>query len=164
MPSEVREIPSCPGYSATADGTVIGKTGRPLSVWMGTGGYWQVALYVDGAQRTKQVNRLVCEAFHGPPPDWSRNYHAAHWDGNELNNRPENLRWATSKENIEDKNRHGTMARGERGGRTKLTEAQVLEIRRRRASGELGKTLAEEFGVSTTVISRIHLRRIWAHI
>lgn len=45
-----------------------------------------------------KVHRLVCEAFHGLAPF----YRAVviHLDENALNNRPENLRWGTQKENL----------------------------------------------------------------
>lgn len=45
-----------------------------------------------------KVHRLVCEAFHGPPP-FPRAV-VIHLDENALNNRPENLRWGTQKENL----------------------------------------------------------------
>lgn len=49
-------------------------------------------------QQPRKVHQLVCEAFHGPKP-----FDAAvviHIDENALNNRPENLRWGTQKENL----------------------------------------------------------------
>ena len=45
-----------------------------------------------------KIHRLVCEAFHGPSP-----FDGAvviHEDEDALNNRPENLRWGTQKENL----------------------------------------------------------------
>lgn len=45
-----------------------------------------------------KVHRLVCEAFHGLRP-----FDGAvviHLDENALNNRPENLKWGTQKENL----------------------------------------------------------------
>lgn len=55
--------------------------------------------------------------------------------------------------------------RGERSGQAKLTDAQVLEIRRLHAAGthknaELGRL----FGVSKVLIGYIVKRRIWRHI
>ena len=45
-----------------------------------------------------KIHRLICEAFHGPPP-----FHKAiviHLDEDALNNCPENLKWGTQKENL----------------------------------------------------------------
>jgi hypothetical protein len=45
-----------------------------------------------------KMHRLVCEAFHGPAP-FSKAV-VIHLDENALNNRPENLKWGTQKENL----------------------------------------------------------------
>ena len=45
-----------------------------------------------------KIHRLVCEAFHGIAP-FDRAV-VLHLDENALNNRPENLRWGTQKENL----------------------------------------------------------------
>lgn len=54
---------------------------------------------LDGnRQSPRKVHQLVCEAFHGPKP-----FDGAvvmHLDENALNNRPENLKWGTQKENL----------------------------------------------------------------
>lgn len=47
---------------------------------------------------TMKIHRLVCEAFHGPAP-FDRSV-VIHIDENALNNKPENLRWGTQKENL----------------------------------------------------------------
>lgn len=45
-----------------------------------------------------KVHRLVCEAFHGPAP--FAGAVVIHLDEDATNNRPENLRWGTQKENL----------------------------------------------------------------
>lgn len=45
-----------------------------------------------------KIHRAVCEAFHGPPP-FERAV-VIHLDENAHNNRPENLKWGTQKENL----------------------------------------------------------------
>lgn len=45
-----------------------------------------------------KVARLVCEAFHGSPP--FEGAVCMHLDENGKNNRPENLKWGTQKENL----------------------------------------------------------------
>ena len=45
-----------------------------------------------------KIHQLVCEAFHGPKP-----FDGAvviHLDENALNNRPDNLKWGTQRENL----------------------------------------------------------------
>ena len=49
-------------------------------------------------QSSRKAHRLVCEAFHGPPP--FEKAVVIHLDEDAKNNRPENLRWGTQKENL----------------------------------------------------------------
>ena len=48
--------------------------------------------------RTYRVAVMVCEAFHGPRP--FEEAVCMHLDENPRNNRPDNLRWGTMKENM----------------------------------------------------------------
>lgn len=47
--------------------------------------------------KTYKVHRIVCEAFNGPAPDGAV---CMHLDEDYRNNRPENLKWGTQKENL----------------------------------------------------------------
>ena len=47
--------------------------------------------------KTHKVHRLVCEAFHGPQP--TPNHIVLHLNEEPTDNRAENLRWGTRKEN-----------------------------------------------------------------
>lgn len=49
-------------------------------------------------QVPRKVHQLVCEAFHGPKP--FPEAVVIHLDENALNNRPDNLKWGTQKENL----------------------------------------------------------------
>lgn len=51
-----------------------------------------------GRQRPRKVHQLVCEAFHGPKPFDSAV--VIHINEDAHDNRPENLRWGTQKENL----------------------------------------------------------------
>jgi hypothetical protein len=56
-------------------------------------------------------------------------------------------------------------ARGERSGKAKLTEAQVVAIRSAYATGGTSQLrLAKEHGVAESLIWAIVHRRIWAHV
>jgi len=80
-----------------------------------------------GRQRPRKVHQLVCEAFHGPKPFPSAV--VIHADENAHNNRPENLRWGTQKENL---NAPGFVAycrrrRGPESARAKWAAAKAQE-------------------------------------
>lgn len=76
---------------------------------------------------------------------------------------PSHLSIGTEAENAIDSFRKGRRdpLRGERQVRSKLTEAEVLEIR---ASNQSDHQLAAIYGVSHGVIWRIRARRSWRHI
>ena len=59
--------------------------------------------------------------------------------------------------------RHGTKARGERL-RSKLTEADVMEIRRLREEGQSMRRISVRFGVSESNVRSILRGRTWKHL
>jgi len=59
-------------------------------------GYLYLGLWKDGCYHLKSVHRLVAEAFI-PNPD--NKPQVDHINGNRLDNRADNLRWCTAKEN-----------------------------------------------------------------
>lgn len=124
-------------------------------------GYLLCNLSKAGKHRTHSVHRLVCEAFHGTPPEgmWVR-----HLDGDKTNNLASNLSWGTPQENMQDQFKHGHRGLGSRSPRSKLTEDQVVEIRHRRANGEMRKLLAREFNVSETTIGDCVSGKSWLHL
>lgn len=80
---------------------------------------------------------------------------------------PNHLEPGTVKDNAQDKIDRGRAnppdQRGEKNPRARLTEANVLDIRRR-LKRENYKHLAKEFGVCTDMIMRIQSRKSWAHL
>ena len=54
--------------------------------------------------------------------------------------------------------------RGEKRPLAKLTEYDVIQIRRRHAEGESQKSLAREYGVDPSTIKQVRLRRAWTHV
>lgn len=70
---------------------------------------------------------------------------------------PKHLRVGTRAENSADMVSRGRQSRmrNELSGKAKLTDAQVAEIRARRAAGELCKTIALDYGVHSAHVSRV---------
>lgn len=102
--------------------------------------------------------RVVCILAHGAPLE--KDLDVAHWCGTPACIAPKHLRWATASENMMDRLRHGTDNRGAKHGMSKLTEADVLEIRAQ--PWRKGTELAAEYGVRPTTICCIRNRRSWA--
>ena len=93
-------------------------------------GYRRVQLFTaDGKHENIMLHRIVAKHFcDGYSPELDVN----HKDGNRGNNTALNLEWVTRKENINHAFRNGFMkiSKGEKCGRSKLTEKEVLEIRK----------------------------------
>lgn len=107
----------------------------------------------SGIYVRKYGSYFVLITFVGDRPEGME---ACHQDGDCKNDSPFNLRWDTAAANKADMVRHGTQPRGEKHSKAKLTDSQAREIIRRRQSGEPGRSLAEEFGVSQAAISFIY--------
>lgn len=119
-------------------------------------GYVLYLLSRRGDKKMFYGHALVLEAFAGFRP--SKDYQACHINGNRADNRLINLRWDTCKENYEDARRHGTNSRGSKHGQAKLTEQDVIAIRKDVRSQ---KEIAIDYGVNRTTISNIKSQRTW---
>lgn len=181
-PEEWRAVAEFPEYAVSNWGrfrrTATSSRGHKPKIvegHIGSHGYRGVTLWVKGKKFHKLLHRLVCEAFHGTAP--TPLHQVAHNDGTRINNRAENLRWATRAENMADSLLHGTRAMGATHGRTvspertprgvqhghaKLTEAEVLAIRA--ADGMTGRALAARHSVSPATVSLVRSGKVWRHI
>jgi hypothetical protein len=110
-----KPVPSLPGVMASSEGRLLLP---PRYAPLPHGGYRlyapePIAGSVTRASRTAahtyrgayaryfgnvKVHRAVCEAFHGPAP--FEGAVVIHLDEDAHNNRPENLKWGTQKENL----------------------------------------------------------------
>lgn len=113
--------------------------------------------------KQERVARLSCESRNGPPP--SPDHEAAHRCGNGHNGccNPGHLYWATHKENMKDRDRHGRTAHGARIGSAKLTKADVLSIYALKGV-KSQREVAEMFGVSQSQVSRIQIGKSWMRL
>ncbi|WP_206495631.1 NUMOD4 motif-containing HNH endonuclease [Mycobacteroides abscessus] len=126
--------------------------------------YLKVFLRVGGVARQVLVHHLVAEAFIGPRPV---GMDCAHLDGNPHNNRADNLRWVTKKENESHKVLHGTRVRGEKCHASVLTEDQAREVKSILMDNPprgTGTELARKYGVTKGAISAIKHGRLWSYL
>lgn len=134
-------IPSSPNsdYMAGSDGNVYSRTrykgfGKkeyvdwyPLKGHRTAKGYVSVSMSHENKRVTKNVHRLICEAFHGAPT--SPSLQTRHLDGNPNNNVPSNLAWGTQEENWRDRQEHGHGIKGEKHHAAKLTNFERKALR-----------------------------------
>ena len=90
-------IPGLSRYWVRRDGEIESGWYTPARVLVGgfdRDGYRKFTLVGDdGRPRTVRRSRVMCEAFHGPPPGPARLWIAHHRDRNPDNDVPENLCW-----------------------------------------------------------------------
>jgi HNH endonuclease len=125
--------------------------------------YYKVFIFNDGQKKHHlRVNRLVCEAFQGLPP--SPQHHAAHDNGDSLDNRADNLAWKTAQQNIDDRGRHGRHPCGERQGHSRFKDEDILRIRSMHSSGSSLAEIGKMFGACKGTLSAIVRRKSWKHL
>lgn len=91
-------------YEASSLGRIRSPRGHVLKPADHPLGYHIVTVHYEGRLICKTVHSLVALAFHGPRPE---GLDIAHFDHDKHNNRPENLRYATRRENMQDSVRAG---------------------------------------------------------
>src|SRR5581483_4863341 len=142
-----KEIPDLPGYLASSMGRIRRK-GRPIrKPVINRKGY--VVLGVTGKQF--RAHRLICRTFHGPAPEGCE---VGHLNGNRTDNRAENLKWVTPKENQAHRAIHGTELKGTKQPSANFTRAQLEDILERVVRrSETIASVARSYGVSRPSIS-----------
>lgn len=142
------------GRVRSVDRVVNGKRyrSRLLAHHLAKNGYVLVDLYQGGKRTTRTVHSLVAEAFIGPYPDGKE---VCHGPGGRRDNRVGNLRYDTRQGNFADKKRDNTEQVGQRHWNCKVSNRQVLRIRRRLAEGESNASVARDLRLSPSLISMI---------
>jgi hypothetical protein len=144
---------------------------RFMKVKKNRGGYYTAHLRDEenGLETWPVVHRLVAEAFI---PNEKNKPTVNHIDGVKTNNHVSNLEWATHSENTQhafdmglakpcrnQKSRFGSASH-----QAKLTEQQVIEIRKLRGTGMTLTSIAEIYDVYFSTIHKICKRESWTHI
>lgn len=158
-----RSVNDFPDYSVDMEGNVY-RNGHALKQGFTGRGYRTINLSKPGRSERRLVHRVVLEAFVGIRP---AGYHGCHYDGNKENNRLDNLAWLTPAENESHKILHGTQAIGSRNGAHRLTDEQVIAIRRAKAKGGRywgAMKTAQQYGVAVSTVIRAAAGVHWSHI
>lgn len=133
---------------------------KSYSFRLHTGGYRQITLYFKGKGYDFFQHRLVALYFIPNPENKPC---VNHKNGVKTDNTVENLEWVTDAENQRHSYANGLNSRnGINNGKAKLTEDQVIEIRKNPSASRV--KLANQYGVSETTIREIIKNRSWTHL
>jgi hypothetical protein len=128
--------------------------------------YGSVNIRLTGGRKTSvRIHRAMREIVEG-----ESDLEVLHSCGNKLCFRLEHTRYGTQSENVLDRYRLGeTRQFGETHSQSRLTQAQVDDIRQRHVKGNRWRpsatsatALAQEYGVAQSVVSLIVRGKAWA--
>jgi hypothetical protein len=135
---------------------------RQLSPWVSKSGYYVVSCLRDDKRPKMFVHRLIARAF---VPGYSPELSVNHINGNKLDNRPENLEWLTIADNTRHQWNIGLVDLcGEKQPTHKLTQKQVIHIRKALRLGVSANSLAIIAGVNPTTVYLIQYGKRWKHL
>ena len=155
--SSMGRVRSLKRFIKTRNRTYGGKILKQNTV----SGYKAICICKNNIKKTFLVHFLVLTSFVGQRKD---GFQCCHNNGNRIDNNLANLRWDTTKANHADKHKHGTALLGTKHHQCKLTEHEVLEIRKMASDGLKITKIANTFNVSRKNIRCIASRMTWKHI
>ncbi|MES2910555.1 MAG: HNH endonuclease [Pseudomonadota bacterium] len=117
----------------------------------------------DGTSRTAKAHRLAYEIENGPIPE---GLHICHRCDNPACINPQHLFAGTRQDNTDDREAKGrnNPPRGEKQAHAKLSEVDILAIRRLRASGHIFAEIAERFDIDKSTARRAAKGQSWIHV
>lgn len=171
------DIPNFEGlYAATRDGRIwshpkswksdvngghiVNHKGAFLKGKIDRYGYHVVNLTKKGRRNMATTHRLVSLTYIPNPKNLPQ---VNHKNGIKTDNRVENLEWCTSKENILHSFKLGLSCgrKGENHPLSRLTQADVNEIRKLFREGMMQKDIAPRYGIRKGYVSKICRHIIW---
>jgi uncharacterized protein YerC len=119
---------------------------------------------------SESVAKIVAKNFIGPPPT-SEHIYAVNINYNYHDNKVSNIKWVTQKEFTEHHKKNPNVIQAKRLRKlnpiitnSRLTEKDVIRIKKLLADGKTLKFIANKFGISDMQVSRIKSGENWGHI
>lgn len=154
------KIPNYPMYDITPEGVVTNIKLDKIITPVVKNGYFGVRLSREGRLHYKSLHKLVYETFIGIVPDGMQ---VNHKDGIRNNNVLSNLEVCSSQENSSVE-KMIFRAKGEQVNTAKLTEQQVMELRKARVDGASTKELMLKYNLNKSSVLRIIKGISWKHL
>lgn len=146
-----------------SDGKHRIQKGRVLKTSISNKGYVQVSLSYRKNKFHTGVHRLVAAAFVGNPENKNQ---VNHKDGDKSNNLVDNLEWCTNQENVIHAVQHNLNNPnfGEKHHNCRLTNKQIIELKRKLTEGQTGASIAREYKMSAAAVSKINKGKTYKNI
>ena len=173
MPSHWKNVVGYEGIYFVSDSGEIKRNNKLLTP-INVDGYNIVNLCLNGKVKRGKVHRLVMQAFK--PIDNDDIFHVNHINFIRNDNRPDNLEWVTPADNTRHSAINGrydkhianlailntVIQSGSNAPNAKLTDYDVLAIRKLYANGEMNQPdLAKKYNINGSQISKIITRKQW---
>lgn len=138
------------------------NTGLLLKQRLDSDGYLSVTVGRE-KRASRRIHRIVAEVFIDNPNNYKE---VNHIDGVKTNNSVINLEWCTRSHNVKHAfdNNLKPKPKGEKNGRSKLVNSDILEIKDLIKNGFTRYEIAKMYGVSWTAINFVHQNKTWKHI
>ena len=134
------------------------------AIWTGQtdkAGYGKISKLINGKTASLRVHRAVYELYFGLLDPSINVLHSC--DIPPCCN-IRHLFPGSQQDNIKDKVTKDRQAKGERNGRAKLSEIDVMKIKHFLRRGKIQHDIATRFNVSEVTISAIKFGRLWKHV
>jgi hypothetical protein len=157
-------IAEFPTYSIDQQGQIVNKRGHIMKPQLDRHGYYKLQFQIGRTCHHRYVHRLIAIAFL-PNPEGKPVIN--HRNGVKTDNRIENLEWCTQGENLIHKYRAlgQTPIHGEAHSGSKLTNAEVIEIRKALTAPTVNlSAIARKHGITPNVITGIRDGKKWKRI
>ena len=135
--------------------------------WNGSkrGGYGRIIIgsRTDGTRKVVMAHRLSYEITYG---EIRNGLEVCHKCDNRCCVNPDHLFLGTHKENMDDRDKKGRNKpqKGQKNGRAKLSENDVLAIKTKRANGATYQKLADEYGVHKRTVMDAVSGKNWSNL
>lgn len=138
------------------------KTKKLRTPQLRDNGYLATMLSYKGKVKNYLIHRLVALAFIPNPENKPM---VNHLDGIKINDWVDNLEWSTGKENSDHAYENGLANnRGSNNVMARLTESDVVEIKKLLVQNVLHEDIAERFSIAKTAIAKIQRGERWAYV
>lgn len=165
MVSNLGRFKSLPWIQKHSSGSKFLKKEKivPIREGVAFNGYSNVMLTKNGKQHSLFAHRVIAIAFI-PNPKNKRCIN--HKNGVKTDNRIDNLEWVTHSENSRHSFANGLQLpkRGIENHNSKITDIDVLKIRKRYLLGESSYKIWKTLDMSYTNVKDIIAKRTWSHV